>query len=94
MTAFYINLYTKDRTVENNYHTRRQCIASIPRIVTVEQNARLLQPISHLEMQNALLDLPKGKALGEDRLPSEFYQVFPEATLVPLTHLAMEIKAT
>lgn len=38
------------------------------------------------------MELPKGKAPGDDRLPSEFYHALAEDIIIPLQRLAKEIK--
>lgn len=71
---FYEALYTRDETVEENEAAREDCFSHIRQSVTAAHNAELLQPLTIEEVNNAMKQLPAGKAPGADTIPAEFYQ--------------------
>jgi hypothetical protein len=58
-------------------HNRSQAITKvtehIPTLITQEQNASLLRPITLEEVYQVLQDTPKGKAPGLDGFTSDFF---------------------
>lgn len=47
------------------------CLKNNPKLVTPEQNERLLQPFSQDDLEEALKQLPNGKVAGLDGVPTE-----------------------
>ena len=50
------------------------CVAGLPKLVTVEMNAELSKPVSDAEIRNAVFSLGALKAPGGDGLNGSFYQ--------------------
>lgn len=94
MMEFYTTLYAKDEEVDANSIARGRCLYSVPSIVTKDQNRQLTRDITLEEIKKAIEMLSTHKALGEDRLPTEFYQEFIELTGPTLAALAIETKET
>lgn len=88
---YYRKLYTRDRQVDDNHTARQDCLRSVPRCVTPEQNARLTAPARDLELHTAIKDLAIGKAPGKDGVPIEFFQTMYEDISEDLLQLANEV---
>ena len=84
LIGYYQKLYTKDTRIDRNQSTLDQCLQSIPKVVTNEQNQILLQDISRREPTLAGLSIPLWKAPGLDRIPVEFFQKCLDQALTSL----------
>ena len=60
--------------VDANIQARRECFTSVPKIVSEDQNNFLIQPFTEVDLFNALKELPNGKVLGPDEIPSKFFK--------------------
>jgi hypothetical protein len=49
---------------------------NIPKLVTPKHNVMLMRPIEHEEVEEAVLQMEKGKALGPDGFTVDFFQCF------------------
>lgn len=67
--AYYKELYRFDALTEINFRARGECMRNVPRLVTTAQNKELLLPLSSVEFEEALKQLPSGKAAGQDGIP-------------------------
>ena len=72
ISDYYHSLYSKDEAVDMNTQARRMCLATVPKIMTTEQNTLLIQPFLVEDLHNALKDLPTCKVPGLDGTPTEF----------------------
>lgn len=74
---------------------RKECLASVPRRVTEEQNRYLERPLGVKEIKIATEDLPNGKASGPDGVPVGFFKaMWPEVGLevTKFTNVALDSK--
>ena len=58
--------------METNIQARRNCLSSVPKLVTKEQKFILIQPFTVKDLKNMLKDLPSAKVPGLDGIPMEF----------------------
>ena len=70
----YKNLYIVDIRTEEAEEAREECIKSVPRLVTTEQNRDLERAFDTIELHQATKDLPNNKAPCPDRMPIEFFK--------------------
>ncbi len=61
---------------------QEECWKSVPVKVSPAMNERLIQDLSLKDITEAIRPLPKGRALGHDGIPMEFFQEF-EAEIAP-----------
>ncbi|KAJ1119792.1 hypothetical protein NDU88_007977 [Pleurodeles waltl] len=78
----YMNLYTRQTAAHDDSIIKYLESVSMP-CLSEELQAALIQPITKLELAEAIKDSPIGKAPGEDGLPAEFYKVM----LDQITHV-------
>jgi len=71
---FFQNLYSYDLYVKGKTLARDLCLQSITRKVTKAQNNDLLCKLNMQELWEAIKDLPRGKALGEDGILTKVFQ--------------------
>lgn len=71
---FYKALYSNDLGVEENEVGRRECLDSVPRLVTQAQNLLLSRDFESIEIENAVKDLPTKEVRGHDGIPMEWYK--------------------
>jgi hypothetical protein len=71
---FFQNLYSCDLEVKGKTLTRDLCLQSITRKVIKAQNNDLLCESDMQELWEAIKDLPKGKALGENGIFTKVFQ--------------------
>ncbi|CAK9859826.1 unnamed protein product [Sphagnum jensenii] len=70
---FYSRLYTSDALALGTAEAQEQCWQSVPTKVTSDTNASLMSCLTLEEIQSTIRALPKGKALGHDGIPMEFF---------------------
>ena len=58
--------------MDMNTQARRDCLASVPKIVFEDQNMLSIQPFSVDDLHNALKGLPSSKVPNLDSIPIEF----------------------
>jgi hypothetical protein len=73
VTSFYARLYTSDAGTPGTAEAQDLCWQSIPDMVTGDANANLVSSLSLEEVGRAIQTLPKGKTLGHDDIPIEFF---------------------
>jgi len=71
LTDYYRNLLTEPSP--NRSEAIAKITQHVPFLVTQEQNAALLRPITIEEVDQALRDTPKSKAPGPDGFTSDFF---------------------
>jgi exonuclease III len=71
LTDYYKNLLTEPSL--NRSEAIAKIMQHVPSLVTQEQNAALLRPITIEEVDQALRDTPKSKAPGPDGFTSDFF---------------------
>ncbi len=74
VTDFYVRLYSSEVHVPDTQEVQERCWDSVPIRVASETNARLTKSLTLEEIIKAIHVLPKGKALGHDGIPMEFFQ--------------------
>lgn len=79
ITEYYRTIYRADQETEVATDLRKECLKSVPRVVTEEQNRWLERPLRTKELQIATEDLSNGKAAGPNGVPVEFFKtLWPE----------------
>jgi len=73
ITDFYKHLYASEADTVGLESAREQCWSSVLPRVSEDTNVFLTQELSISEIFKAINVLPKGKALGHDGLPMEFF---------------------
>ncbi len=73
VTNFYSRLYTSDAGAPGTAKAQEHCWQSVPIKVTGDANTNLTSRLSLEEVRRAIRALPKGKALGHDGIPMEFF---------------------
>ncbi len=73
VTSFYSQLYTSDARTSGTAEAQDHCWQNVPTKVTEDMNASLTSRLSLEEVCSAIRALPKGKALGHDGIPMEFF---------------------
>lgn len=73
---FYANLYTSEVHASGTSEAQRRCWESIPARVKEIMNADMTKTLTLEEVTKAITSLPKGKALGHDGIPTEFFQEY------------------
>ncbi len=73
ITDFYARLYTSDALAPGTAEAQEQCWTSVPIKVLEDTNSYLTRNLTLTEVHDAIRALPKGKALGHDGLPMEFF---------------------
>ncbi len=68
------NLYSYDLDVKGKTLATDLCLQNITRKVTKAQNNDQLCKLNMQELWEAIKDLPKGKALGEDGILTKVFQ--------------------
>jgi hypothetical protein len=71
LVAYYKDLMTEPQ--QNRSQAITKVTEHIPTLITQEQNASLLRPITLEEVYQVLQDTPKGKAPGLDGFTSDFF---------------------
>jgi hypothetical protein len=71
LTGYFQNLLTEPRA--DRHEAINKVTRHVPSLVTPEQNAALLRPITIEEVDQALQETPKGKAPGPDGFTSDFF---------------------
>ncbi len=74
--SFYTHLYTLEANAPSTHEAQKVCWASTPTRVSNETNKELTQELTLKEIQEAILAMPKDKALRCDGIPTEFFQEF------------------
>jgi len=82
VSGFYAKLYTSDATAPGTREAQEECWKSVPVKVSPIMNERLIQDLSLKDITKAIRALSKGRALGHDGIPMEFFQEF-EAEIAP-----------
>lgn len=70
---FYQQLYTRDDQVEEATDAIEDCLQYLQQLVTDEHNQELLRPVTQEEVNEAVKQLPAGKAPGTNTILAEFY---------------------
>jgi len=73
ITDYYKRLYASEASATGLEGARKLCWPSVPLRVSKDTNALLTQELTLSEILKAISTLPKGKALGHDGLPMEFF---------------------
>jgi len=73
VTSFYTRLYTSEADSVDTMAAQELYSQSVPSRVSAEENAGLVSSLSMEEVIKAIKALPKGKALGHDGIPMEFF---------------------
>jgi hypothetical protein len=73
ITDYYTRLYTLDFRTPSTMETQEHCWLSVPTKVTRDTNSNLTKNFMLTEVHDAIHALPKGKALGHDGVPMEFF---------------------
>jgi hypothetical protein len=76
ITKFYANLYALEVHASGTSEAQERCWESIPTRVTEAMNVDMTRPLSLAEIMEAITSLPKGKALGHNGIPIEFFQEY------------------
>jgi hypothetical protein len=74
--SFYTRLYTSEASAPGTSGAREECWASTLTRVSIETNQELTKDLTLKEIRDAISMMPKGKALGCDGIPTEFFQEF------------------
>ncbi len=74
--SFYSYLYTSKASTPSTSEAREACWDSISTRVSNETNKELTKELTLKEIRDAISAMPKGKALGCDGIPTEFFQEF------------------
>jgi hypothetical protein len=78
ITNFYTNLYTSDVHIPDTMEAQAECWASVPRKVSSNTNENLTKDLTIKDILEAIRAFPKGKALGHDGIPMEFFHELAE----------------
>jgi exonuclease III len=76
--SFYKRLYTSEANAPGTSEAREDSWASTPTRVSGVANDELTKELTLLEIKEAIVAMPKDKALGSDGIPTEFFQEFVE----------------
>jgi exonuclease III len=71
LNRHYQNLLTESKEDRNEAITR--VTSHIPSLITPEQNAALIRPITQEEVDQAVKDMPSGKSPGPDGFTTDFF---------------------
>jgi hypothetical protein len=71
LTNYYKDLLTE--TIDDRMPTIDKITRHIPSLVTLEQNEALMRPITQEEVDQAVKEMPPGKAPGPDGFTSDFF---------------------
>lgn len=71
LNRHYQNLLTENKEDKNEAITR--VTSHIPSLITPEQNAALIRPITQEEVDQVVKDMPSGKAPGLDGFTTDFF---------------------
>jgi hypothetical protein len=74
---FFMNAYKKEDRRCNNI-IRRSMLNNIPKVLGMEENDKLKEKVSEEEVKNVVFSMKAFKALGLDRFPPTFFQIFWE----------------
>jgi len=75
---FYAHLYSSDAHVLGTTDAQEECWTSVPAWVTEVMNVDMTRDLTLKEIVDAISSLPKGKTLGHDDIPIEFFQEYAE----------------
>jgi len=78
MRNFYERLYASEAHALGTTEAREECWSSIPTRVSAEMNDELVRELTLKEILDAIATMPRDKALGNDGIPTEFFQELAE----------------
>lgn len=84
ITEFYTNLYASEAYILGAMEAQAECWASVPRKVLQDTNEALTRDLRIKNILEAIRALPKGKALGHDGVPMEFFHELAEEVALSL----------
>jgi hypothetical protein len=90
VTSFYTRLYTSNANSPDTSAAQELCWQSVPSRVSADANEGLVYSLSMEEVVKAIRALPKGKALGHDDIPMEFF-LECEKEIAPDLHQAFTV---
>lgn len=64
----YVERYYQDLYINDDEEGRKYCMSSVPRVVTDKINAQLTAPFDIFEVEKAMKEVPKHKAVGHDSI--------------------------
>ncbi len=73
ITNCYTHLYTSDALAPGTAEAQEQCWQSVLTKVSKDTNSNMIRNLTLKEIHNAIRALPKGKVLGHDGVPMEFF---------------------
>jgi len=76
ITEYYTHLYSSDAHTPSTTQAQAKCWTDIPVKVTQDTNASLTRDLTIRDILDAIKTLPKGKALGHDGVPMEFFHEY------------------
>jgi hypothetical protein len=68
-----MHLYASEAHALGTTEAREEWWASTPTRVSIEMNIELIKELTLKEVQDAIMAMPKDKALGSDDIPIEFF---------------------
>lgn len=85
---FFQTLFREDS--QGEVEVENQVLACIPSLVIGEMNEKLLCPILLEELKRIVFHMRKGKSLGSDGFPVEFFQEFWDIIKLDLLDVVQE----
>ncbi len=73
ITNYYTCFYTLNPFAPSTTEAQKQCWHNVPTKVKGNMNSNLIRNLTLSEIHDAIRALPKGKALGHDGVPMEFF---------------------